>query len=430
MRIPDNYIDYYGDQTRWFIGDVVDINDPLELGRVRVRIYGLHGDEIARKDLPWAQIVTPITEGGTTGLGGILGIKENAKAFGIFLDGKNSQLPLVLGSMPKLEETSQGGRTTNVLARGPLADAHPSRVERNDRQLDNDGERIEYAIATPPKLSTINEKGEAYYNDSFWVEPLVAGGTVPFYPFNQVKQTQSGHVEEFDDTPGGRRYHRYHPTGTFEEIIDDGTRTIKVVGKDYEMFLNGKNVYVNGNLNLTVSGNKRELIQGNYHLEVQGDMTMNLHQSLQSKIEMNQETEIGGYRVTNVKEDDYLTILNGDRTFNLTTGNRVENITGNDTRTVEGNIKYSNYGTHNIISVDNMAITVVDGTLTQTASGIITLETSSNMVFDIDGTHTVTAATGDITYTDGDIVVNGISHVSHTHTDPAGVSGSETSTPN
>ena len=30
---------YYGDSTRWFLGRVVDINDPLKLDRVKVRIF-------------------------------------------------------------------------------------------------------------------------------------------------------------------------------------------------------------------------------------------------------------------------------------------------------------------------------------------------------------------------------------------------------
>ncbi len=48
----------------------------------------------------------------------------------------------------------------------------------------------------------------------------------------------------------------------------------------------------------------------------------------------------------------------------------------------------------------------------------------------IKGTHTVTAATGAVTYTTGDVKANSISLTDHTHTDPAGISGSETSTPN
>lgn len=105
--IPRTYKEYYGDETRWFIGIVKDINDPLEMGRVKVRILGIHSEkvqDISDGDLPWAQVVAPITEGGSSGIGANTGIKPQAQVYGIFLDGKNSQLPLVLGSIPKYEK--------------------------------------------------------------------------------------------------------------------------------------------------------------------------------------------------------------------------------------------------------------------------------------------------------------------------------------
>lgn len=404
--IPGN-VDFYGDQTRWFMGEVININDPLEVGRIKVRIYGLHSNEIEDIDLPWAQVVAPITGGGANGWGQMLGVKKTALVFGLFLDGENSQLPLVLGFMPKFEEEAQGGRTTNMLARSNLADQHQMRIDRTKTQLDANGNRRSYATATAAKLSTINEKAEAYYADDDWIEPLVGGGAAPLYPFNLVKATPGGHIEEFDDTANSKRYHRYHPAGTFEEIIDDGTRTIKVIGKDYEMFLNGKNVYVNGNLNLTVTGDKRELIQGNYHLEVEGDMTYNLHQSWQTKVEMNQETEINGFRVANIKDNDNLTILQGDQNLNIVTGSRIENITTNDTKTVQGNVKSINYGTSAVLSVGNATMTVSKGTLTTTASGVITTTTASNIVETAAGTVTSTALSGDYTIIGGpDIQLN------------------------
>lgn len=108
MAIP-NSTDYYGDQTRWFIGTVLNVNDPLKLGRVQVRIYGVHTGndiDIPLSDLPWAQVVVPVTEGGSSGIGTNVGIKVKAQVYGIFLDGSHSQLPLVLGSIPKIEENT------------------------------------------------------------------------------------------------------------------------------------------------------------------------------------------------------------------------------------------------------------------------------------------------------------------------------------
>ena len=84
---------FYGDQIRWFIGDVTSISDPLEMGRIRVRVTGIHQDneqKIPSDNLPWAQTIVPVTEGGTDGLGNILGIQVGARVFGIFMDGVNS----------------------------------------------------------------------------------------------------------------------------------------------------------------------------------------------------------------------------------------------------------------------------------------------------------------------------------------------------
>lgn len=98
---------FYGDNVRWFIGDVVDIDDPVQIGRVKVRINGLHQDDIADADLPFAQTVIPVTQGGTKELGNYLGVQVGARVFGVFMDGKDSQLPLILGSMPKFEDRTQ-----------------------------------------------------------------------------------------------------------------------------------------------------------------------------------------------------------------------------------------------------------------------------------------------------------------------------------
>lgn len=107
---------FYGDNTRWFVGVVEDIYDPMKLGRVRVRIRGIHTQnqaDIQTTDLPWAQTVIPTTEGGVSGIGLGAGLQNGAEVFGIFLDGNNSQLPLVIGSIPKIESASPIQRNLN-----------------------------------------------------------------------------------------------------------------------------------------------------------------------------------------------------------------------------------------------------------------------------------------------------------------------------
>ena len=128
---------FYGDQNRWFVGLVIDIDDPLKLDRVKVRIQGIHTHDtslIPNSDLPWAQVAIPVTEGGSSGIGANASLKPRAQVFGFFLDGKNSQLPLIIGSIPKIETyANQSGDADN---------AYPSLNKKSDLgniDLDLDG---------------------------------------------------------------------------------------------------------------------------------------------------------------------------------------------------------------------------------------------------------------------------------------------------
>ena len=98
--------EFYGDQTRWFTALVIDARPPegkgLE-GYVRIRIHGVHSPslkDIPEADLPWAQVLIPTTEGGTSGLGATPRIEAGALVIGLFMDGRMSQVPVVLGSLP------------------------------------------------------------------------------------------------------------------------------------------------------------------------------------------------------------------------------------------------------------------------------------------------------------------------------------------
>lgn len=113
--IPQAFVDFYGDQVRWFIGEVINVkDDPLQLGRAQVRAFGVY-DEIEDADLPWAQVVVPITQGIHEGKGQNLGLLVGTQVFGIFLDGQNSQLPMVIGSVPKEGDTNEKAKANYPL---------------------------------------------------------------------------------------------------------------------------------------------------------------------------------------------------------------------------------------------------------------------------------------------------------------------------
>jgi hypothetical protein len=238
--IPSN-VDFYGDQTRWFMGEVVDINDPVQLARIKVRVYGVHSSSILDDDLPWAQTVAPITEGGTEFLGNPLGIQVGALVFGMFLDGPNSQLPLVLGSIPKYEDLEEDNdrldKSVNALARGTQTKPY-----------------------TPD--SVIGEPDDPY---------------AAVYPNNLVRETQSGHVKEYDDTPDAERIRELHASGTFYQVNPDGTLTTHVVKDRYTVVAGDDAVHITGNVNIVVDGTvtiDTSLVTMTGNLRVDGDVSV------------------------------------------------------------------------------------------------------------------------------------------------------------
>ena len=81
----------------WWIGQVVSIDDPITLGRCRVRIFGYHGEErdIPDDDLPWAVAIHPINTPNFYGTP-----REGDFVFGFFLDALAAQEPAMLGYFP------------------------------------------------------------------------------------------------------------------------------------------------------------------------------------------------------------------------------------------------------------------------------------------------------------------------------------------
>ena len=138
-------MEFYGDHFRYFIGMVVDNVDPLRLDRVKVRIFGIHTKDttmIPNEDLPWAQVAIPVTEGGSSGIGANSQLKVRAQVVGIFLDGKNSQLPLIIGSIPKIE--TRKNETSD----------QPKKVDRIPDQI---GIQTEAARTSPTKNNLDDE---------------------------------------------------------------------------------------------------------------------------------------------------------------------------------------------------------------------------------------------------------------------------------
>ena len=63
---------FTGLDSNFYTGVVEDRHDPLYLGRVRVRVYGLHTDDktlIPTPDLPWSDVLMSVSSPALSGLG-------------------------------------------------------------------------------------------------------------------------------------------------------------------------------------------------------------------------------------------------------------------------------------------------------------------------------------------------------------------------
>lgn len=282
------------DGFHWFIGVVEDRNDPLKVGRVRVRAVGYHTENktiLPTEDLPWATVMTSTESSGMSGLGTtphflVLG----THIVGFFRD-VDCQEPVILGALPgapgqygnpnvgfadptrRSEDTSEVDYNRsyypktpeesdiNELARGVLTATNPN-FREGTRHVD-----VAAAGRDQFTVSTVNEDLtiDAVTFNTF-SEPRVAnsdntisGTYKPTYPLNHVYETETGHLMEFDDTPDHARINIFHNSGTYMELSKNGTRVNHTAGDEHNTALN-RFTNIKDNETLTVNGSMKILV--------------------------------------------------------------------------------------------------------------------------------------------------------------------------
>jgi len=409
----------------WFTGVVEDRNDPDALGRVRVRCLGFHTEDlndIPTKDLPWATVMHPTTDPSMQGLGNSPSfLVEGSWVVGFFSDAKEKQQPIIIGSLPGIPENAPdfkkgfsdprspyteqldyagtpsygpypvdgedyemtsghelGESDTSRLAQGEDSETHGSLVSRRIAR------QTKIPIATQPYLSTVSDEAVQETRTTFdephpknidydTLEEEGGNYVSALYPYNHVFESEAGHITEVDDTPNAERIFRQHSSGTYEEVIADGTKTIKVVGDNYEIIAGGSNVYVSGAVNLTIGGTVRHLVKGDYHLEVEGNYTQKIHKNMRTKVGAG---KIGG----NLEEE-----INGTHSFNITQS--VKGRIGEDVNvTTEGDESRINNGFFELTAKSDIDAFTTGGTIRLNAFGSIFAECTSGIVAVTSGT--------------------------------------------
>ena len=102
----------------FYTGCVENRQDPLFLGRVQVRVVGIHTDDktiLATGDLPWAHVMMPSHSASMNGLGwSPTGIVQGTWVVVVYFDEYNQQ-PLVLGTIGGIPQTASAKQVSDSI---------------------------------------------------------------------------------------------------------------------------------------------------------------------------------------------------------------------------------------------------------------------------------------------------------------------------
>lgn len=299
------------------IAVVEQTTDPLQMGRCRVRIFEEHNQSLSQvpvESLPWSMVMNGIR----------LKVGEWVVCMGI-----NQSDIVVLGTIPSV-------KNINFVKGEGFFDpdsAYPKNVE-TDYEAQGKGEFqltesfISKKATRHVGVPTAKFHGDPTDSQSTWDFPDPSETNSPIYPDNSVQVSESGHVFESDDTVGHERISNFHRSGTYEEVHANGDCVKQVVGKNYRVVLDGENVFIQGNCNVTVEGDARILVNGNCRNEIEGDYMLDVKQNMKVKVGGDYTTSVVGNRIEtvqgNVTQANANLTQNTDGTIDINAGTVVD----------------------------------------------------------------------------------------------------------
>lgn len=182
---------FLGGSFLWWIGQIADDStwrDNMLPGkheskdsipgwgrRYKVRIIGLHDKEeetVPSDQLPWAQVMYPITGGGgQTNAGATPNLRQGNFVFGFFLDGQDMQVPVIMGVLGNNAQTALKTKigvnesnfaATSGYAEGkdpPKGSAKPQVPDEGLVTTKPKGQQVSQQTATPPPGVKLNKFG-------------------------------------------------------------------------------------------------------------------------------------------------------------------------------------------------------------------------------------------------------------------------------
>ncbi len=350
------------DSFIWWIGVVEDRQDPMKLGRCRVRIFGIHTEsltEIPSEDLPWASVVHSLNSHT------FATPKETDVVMGFFADGRNGQVPIIMGIIPGYEtnEKNTGSGFHDLRSQDTIKSAPKYPVARTYK---TDGTGIHLVEANTansevveslryPRDEDLNKntitglsRGVLRPTDvmqSRQDKPYPIVGTAgdqtfkepppafsPEYPYNQALETESGHSLEFDDTAGSERITLAHRSGSFVEYYPSGTKVEEVVKNNYKIVMSDDHIHIMGHAFVSIDSDVYIRSNGNVFVECGNDLDVKVSGSM--NLSVKEALNIKAQKL-NVDIASDTEIVSGGNSF-LTSGSDVNIKGGGDVAATAG----------------------------------------------------------------------------------------------
>jgi len=289
-------------------GVIVNVNDPDQLGRVQVRVYNSHTDnteELPNDDLPWSFCMAPTTTPGISGLGHSTYLVNGASVIGTYTD-NYCQSFLILGTIPTIATAQRQDASKGFCDADQVFPKQLGAPDNNPR-----------ARGGVP-LGVSGDIDEAYLGTK---QPVISS-YAPEYPHNHVYETTSGHVKEYDDTPGYERIHEKHRSGTYYELNPDGSKVERINGDNYQLIVGDNTLEITGDINIIIGGDALVTVAGALEARVGGNIHINGDMNASINLLSNLTATIGGDILINTSRSCTINAkedinLNASRTMNL-----------------------------------------------------------------------------------------------------------------
>lgn len=287
---------------------VEDNNDPLKVGRVKVRIFGMHSsnnensdepfNNISTDSLPWAEVEGSTEFGLISGIG-VSSVLRKGTWVWVRLDHDDFNKPIVTSTIKGVVSESPIGKYSGGSGFCDPDEKYPftsrskesdiNRLARNEKLND---EYYDSAIAyggletihniINSNLTVVSISDGITGADCSQSEPISLSD-LGEYPDIAVLETPGGNILEFDDTEGNERIRFWHKSGTYREVRPDGSIVEKQGTSgttNHYIHISDVNEYIEKSVKRYIKENLEEIIGGNFLQNIKGNLKLHVEGNL------------------------------------------------------------------------------------------------------------------------------------------------------